>query len=434
MHENNAGIGLKTAARLRNSQGDKSTASPYPPLLNSMTDLVENMRMLTSMAVAYGTKDRFYQAHIGNMQEVALDGAVYTPCVRPLHENTLYDLASLTKVFTMISVMQLVHAGQIALHDDIGHIDSRFSHLSRVRIQQVLSYEATLQTPRRIDEQKEYHAALQQVFSMAVSPTESLRPYSDMNALVLKYVVEKASGMRFFEYVKRNILSPAGMAETFVQVPAERLPDCACYNYEHRITGGQHSVRTDVPLGVPHDAKASILCNGGLELCGHAGLFSTLADMVRLCQALLSGKLLPMEVLLKLSTSRMGKANPDGSFRQYLGYLCFVKGPQQRFSEVPLWMSDRAFAQSGFTGNHIAIDPELGVFDLFLGNRCHNRVSVIQPPEGAGIEQYGLTPEGAGLVQWPDGRKVQSSYLYIHQKDEKLHKPIWQHMKALGWL
>jgi CubicO group peptidase (beta-lactamase class C family) len=97
-------------------------------------------------------------------------------------------------------------------------------------------------------------------------------------------------------------------------------------------------------------------------------------------------------------------------------------------------MSGRAFGLSGFTGNHIAIDPDAGVFDLFLGNRCHNRVSVIQPPEGKDIACYGLTPEGEGVVEWTDGRKVQSSYLYIHQKDQKLHGPIREHMLELGWL
>jgi CubicO group peptidase (beta-lactamase class C family) len=224
------------------------------------------------------------------------------------------------------------------------------------------------------------------------------------------------------------------MAETFAQIPQERLADCASYNFEHRILKDQYFLRMDAPSGVPHDPKAQILSDGGRDLCGHAGLFSTLNDMVKLCQALLSKKLLSMEALLEIGVNRTGHMGADGSYRQYLGYLCFVKSPAQRFSEVPQWMGSRAFGLSGFTGNHIAIDPEKGVFDLFLGNRCHNRVSVIQPLEGRDIASYGLTPEGEGAVEWTDGRKVRSSYLYIHQKDQKLHGPILEHMRELGWL
>jgi hypothetical protein len=51
-----------------------------------------------------------------------------------------------------------------------------------------------------------------------------------------------------------------------------------------------------------------------------------------------------------------------------------------------------------------------------------------------GIDRYGLTAEGAGVIPWPDGRKVQSSYLYVYQKDEKLHEPIREHMEELGWI
>jgi CubicO group peptidase (beta-lactamase class C family) len=402
--------------------------------MDSISDLVEHMRMLTGVAAAYGTKDVFDKASIGNIQEVAWVDGAFVPCVRPIREDTLYDLASLTKLFTLISVMQLIERGRLSFKDSVGKIDPRFSHLKQASIRDVLCYEAVLKTPQRIDEQPDREAALKQVFATEVSPVEPARLYSDMNALVLKYVVEAAGGMNFFEYIQQNILTPAGMTETYARIPPERIKDCACYNYEYRILKDKYVLRTDAPIGTPHDPKARILSDKGRDLCGHAGLFSTLNDMVRLSQAFLSQKLLSMESLLEIGVNRTGRISADGSYRQYLGYLCFVKSPAQRFSEVPQWMGSRAFGLSGFTGNHIAIDPEAGVFDLFLGNRCHNRVSVIQPPDGKDIACYGLTPEGEGVVEWTDGRKVRSSYLYIHQKDKKLHGPIREHMKELGWL
>ncbi len=406
----------------------------YQPLMNSISSLVEHMRMLTGVAVAYGTKDDFRKAWIGNIQEVAWEDGAFTPCVRPIREDTLYDLASLTKLFTLISVMQLLAQGRLSLSDSVGKIDPRFSQLKQASIRDVLCYEAVLKTPLRIDEQPDREAALKQVFATEVSPVEPARLYSDMNALVLKYVVEAAGGMPFFDYLLTNILTPAGMTDTFARIPPGRVKDCACYNYEYRILGDKYMLRTDAPNGTPHDPKARVLSDGNRDLCGHAGLFSTLNDMVRFSQAILSQKLLPMEVLREIGVNRTGRIGDDGSYRQYLGYLCFSKSPAQRFSEVPQWMNSNAFGLSGFTGNHIAVDPEAGVFDLFLGNRCHNRVSVIQPTDGKDIAYYGLTPEGEGVVEWTNGRKVQSSFLYIHQKDKKLHGPIREHMIELGWL
>lgn len=406
----------------------------YQPLMDSISGLVENMRMLTGVAVAYGTKDDFRTASVGNIQEVVWEDGAFAPCVRPVREDTLYDLASLTKLFTLISIMQLIARGRLSLKDTVGNIDPRFLGLKQTSIRDILCYEAVLKTPQRIDEQPDRVPALRQVFATERSPVEPARLYSDMNALVLKYAVEAVGGLPFFDYIQKYILTPAGMTDTCARIPPERIKDCACYNYEYRILGDKYVLRTDAPAGTPHDPKARILSDGGRDLCGHAGLFSTLSDMVRLCQAILSQTLLPLDILTEIGVNRTGRIGADGSYRQYLGYLCFSKSPAQRFSEVPQWMSGTSFGLSGFTGNHIAIDPETGVFDLFLGNRCHNRVSVIQPPDGRNIASYGLTPEGEGVVEWTDGRKVQSSFLYIHQKDKKLHGPIREHMLELGWL
>ncbi len=406
----------------------------YQPLMDSMATLVERMRMLTGMAVAYGTRDDHQTAGVGNIQEVAWSDGAFVPCVRPIRENTLYDLASLTKLFTLIGVMQLIERKSISLADTFGIIDPRFPHLRHVPLRDILCYEAVLKTPQRVDQQPGRALALEQVFQTSLAPTEPPRLYSDMNALLLKYIVETASGLRFYDYLEQHIFKPAGMTETYSVIPESRLLHCACYNFEYRILGDQYHLRMDAPMGAPHDPKAQILSDNGRDLCGHAGLFSTVADMIKLCQALLSHKLLTRETLLEIGTNRTGRLGADGSYRQYLGYLCFVKSPLQRFSEVPQWMGGHAFGLSGFTGNHIAIDPEAGIFDLFLGNRCHNRVSVIQPPEGKDITDYGITREGEGVIDWVDGRKVQSSYLYIHQKDKKLHGPIREHMLELGWL
>jgi CubicO group peptidase (beta-lactamase class C family) len=183
--------------------------------------------------------------------------------------------------------------------------------------------------------------------------------------------------------------------------------------------------------GLPHDPKARLLGRGGRSLTGHAGLFSTAEDMCRFACGLLSGKLLPLGVLRQVGKNRTGHSLP-GDYRQYLGQLCFSKSPVKKLSEVPSFMGERAFALSGYTGNHLAIDPDLGVFDLFLGNRCHFRLSQVKPEKAEAF--LGLSDSGAGQVNWPGGYQVKSSVRYVYQKDSLLHAPVLACLHARGWI
>lgn len=90
---------------------------------------------------------------MGNRREVHMRQDVMLSDVRPVTENTLVDLASLTKLFTAVAVMQMVEKGWIKLTDMVGQIDMRFSRLSRVSLEDVLCFRYSLQTPSRIDSQ-----------------------------------------------------------------------------------------------------------------------------------------------------------------------------------------------------------------------------------------------------------------------------------------
>ena len=96
-------------------------------------------------------------------------------------------------------------------------------------------------------------------------------------------------------------------------------------------------------------------------------------------------------------------------------------------------MSDRAVGLSGFTGNHVSMDPETGVFALFLGNRVLNRLSVLVPEKGLTRADYGLAEDGSGQVRWTDGEAVYSSVDYVHQKDAQLHAPIASLLHLPAW-
>lgn len=403
-------------------------------LLNNMRYLCDDARMLTCICAVYGTAEESERAAYGRAQEVLLQAGRFVPCERPLTQESIYDLASLTKLLVCVMTMRLVEQGALSLDEYVGEIDARFTNLRNITVFDTLCYRVCLQTPGRIDDAPSRTEGLRRLFDVRPAPMPPVRIYSDINAMVIKYVIEAKTRMSLYDALKHWILDPCSMTQTFSTVPNHLLDRCVCYNYEHRIVGDQYILRDNVPLGAPHDPKALLLSDGGIDLCGHAGLFSTARDMTRFAQALLSGRLLRRDTLLSIATNRTGQYNPDGTYRQPLGFLCFLKHPVQRLSEVPAHMGTHGFGISGFTGNHLVIDPDLGIFELFLGNRCHARVSHITPAEGQTIEDFGLDEYGAGHIFWPDGRLVPASARYVYRKDACLHEPIVQRMHRLGWL
>ena len=394
--------------------------------------LVTEKHMLSGLAVAYGTADWAERHFFGSRSEVKEVNGRFVPDARPLDEDSLFDLASLTKLFTCVALLQLMERRCLRMADTIGGVDERFKRLGGVSLYDAMSYRVSLQSDERLDRQTDGERLRALIFSVHAEKTAGARVYSDMNALVLKYIVEKAAGCRFEDYLQKAILEPLGLRNTLSRVPEPFRARCVNYNYEHRWSGGAIIVDRAALQGLPHDPKARVAMALGLGVSGHAGLFASLDDMVLFAQGLLSGRLVSPETLRLIGLNRTGYLRPNGDYRQFMGLLCFSKSPVQRLSELPSWMGRSAFGLSGYTGNHIAIDPDLGVFDLMLGNRCHNRLSRVSPE--ADERLFGLSADGSGLARLEDGRKVYASCRYVYLKDALFHRPVYVRLCEKGKL
>ena len=403
-------------------------------LQENLRFLCDETRMLTGISVAYGTAKECETLLYGRARETQMtpDGT-FLPCIRPLTEDSLFDLASLTKLFTCVLSMQLIERRQLSFDESIGSIDKRFIHLQNVSVHDVMSFRASLQTAGRIDDAPSRDEGLRRLFMTSAVEPPRIRLYSDINAMVMKYVIEQKTNMPFADALNTYIFTPLGMNDTYARVREHILNRCVCYSYEHRIFKDTFRFRSTPALGQPHDPKALLLSDNGKDLCGHAGLFSTRTDMVRFAQALIGGELLRPSSLSAIGTNYTGMDYGDGTHRQYLGLLCFTKHPNQTLSEVPAWMTPGSFGISGFTGNHLSIDPNTQHFVLFLGNRCHNRVSNIQLLPDQSLADHGLALDGTGCVIWPNSRRIPSSARYVYFKDELLNAPIHRRMQTLGW-
>ena len=369
--------------------------------------LCEESHMLSGMAVGFGRSD------------------THQICCWSYDEQTLFDLASLTKMFTIFSLLHLRDEGKLSLNDPLTRWDKRFVNLQPVTLFDLCTFSQRLVTPGRIDDAPDRQTALDRLFAASAQPHASGRVYSDIHAMVLKYVIEAASGQGYFDYLSQWLLKPLGLHGIMAQVPDHMRPRCASCDGEHRIEGENYICRRGVLPGTVHDPKARRLSPQGEDLCGHAGLFGALGDLILLCQALLRGDVLAPSTLREMAVNRTGKPLSWG-YSQYLGYQCFVKHLDQHHSEVPPYMGKSAISWSGFTGHHLSLDIDQNLFCILLGNRVENRLTVCLPPEGKTLADYGLNPDGSGLFTWPDGEKIFSSVNYVYQKDARLHGPIGQ--------
>ena len=373
----------------------------------------QESRSLACMSVACGTYNTVHTAM----------GGIASADGQPVRADSIFDLASLSKLFTGLTAMRLRAEGRLDFDAPVTRYAPQFIHLDGVTVSQVLGFELALRTPERIDAQPDPKTAEAVLF--ACRPFHNgLKAYSDIHAMVARYILEGAAGMPLMSLVEKELLSRLGMVNTWCCVPEAVRIRCVSHDREHRIESDRWLVREGIAPGTVHDPKARAMAPEGEAFCGHAGLFSTAEDMVKLCQGILKGDVISDSDLRYMSRNRTGHRMTDGTWTQHLGLLCYVRHPVQRYSEVPVYMTDEAIALSGFVGNHIAIDPQQGVFEFFLGSRVMNRLTVLIPPPGQSITDYGLAPDGIGSIDWPDEGKVISSVDFVYLKDAHYHPMI----------
>jgi CubicO group peptidase (beta-lactamase class C family) len=380
--------------------------------------LVDERRIVTGIAGAYGGLTGGETFVSGNIREVRLENGEFVPDAAPMDETSVFDLASVTKLFTCIAIMQLSERGKLSLNDPIGSLDPRFVHIRDASVEGLLSFRCALRTSARVDQAGGAAEAKRLLFDVRRAPAPKRRFYTDMGAMVLRYVVESVSGQPYFEYLTQNIFRPLGMAHTFADVPQALLPNTVCCNYERTVSDGSCFVDTHCPAGTVHDPKARLMRRGEAGPCGHAGLFSTLTDMKRLAEGLLRGELLQRETLTRIGVNRTGGKLPDGTYSQHMGYLCYAKHPVQTFSEVPVCFGERTIALNGFTGNHFSVDPDRNQYMILLANRIHNRVTTLT----GRADPHDHTE----TTRWDDGKTYIVSQNFVYLKDKYLKNTIGQ--------
>ena len=293
---------------------------------------------------------------------------------REIDGNALFDLASLTKVIaTTAAVMKLYDRHEIGLDDPVGKYLSPFAagDKSVITIRHLLLHRGGFPPFRKFYEICTTPGEmLDSVYATALvaHPGDSTI-YSDLGMITLGRLVEHVTGMSLASYVKRELYDPLGMQNTMFNPPHALWQRVVATEYDPIW-------RKALIRGTVHDENAALL--GGVS--GHAGLFSTAGDLAVFMQMVMGkGTYGGIRYFSENTVFEFtGKKQPGGE--RLLGWD--LKSPKG--SSAGDLFSESSFGHTGFTGTSIWVDPERGLFVVFLTNRVH--------PTRANVKLFKIRP------------------------------------------
>jgi len=278
-----------------------------------------------------------------------------SPQVSP--DQTLYDLASLTKVIaTTAAVMALYDDGKLRLDsrvvDYLPEFSGGFNDI--VTVEQLLTHRSGLPSGRDI-----WHVSPSASMARAAvlrTPVQGIPGrtyvYSDLGPAILGYLVEAVAQQPLDVYLHNRVFGPLRMHNTFFR-PADSLRYRAAPTAEYSSRGS--------PLrGIVHDMNAYAM--GGVA--GHSGLFSTAGDLAIFAQMMLNGG--RYQDVQVFSDSTVARFTRRTAGRRALGW----DTADGEFGSGR-YLGPRAFGHTGFTGTSIWIDPDHDMFMILLTNRVH---------------------------------------------------------------
>jgi CubicO group peptidase (beta-lactamase class C family) len=281
----------------------------------------------------------------------------------PMHKETLFDLASLTKpVATAPSVMILNQQEQVRLDEDVATYLPEFARPG-ISIFHLLTHTSGLPAwrPLYLDLRLETRDMSSQsvVKHLGELPLEyttgSRVVYSCLGYILLGEMVRAVTGMGLDRFAHEHIFKPLGMNDTFFNPPEERRMECAATEdsngFEKRMTNyRRYKWREGVVVGEVHDENAHSL--GGVA--GNAGLFSKAADLARFCRMIIDGG---GDILSPESVRMMS--------------ICHTRGLDGSRSIGWIVLREGTLYHTGFTGTAIWIDLENRSAAILLTNRVH---------------------------------------------------------------
>lgn len=308
-------------------------------------------------SVAVGRGDKvFLKFCAGNRQDYS--GEIFqNPDPKPVNFDTLYDMASVSKMMsTTMVALRMLEDGRFSPYDSLWRYFDDCGNFRNVEIRHLMTHTSGISP----------HLPL---YSMGITPDESVRAildskpvcgigegvnYSCMGYIVLQTILEKIAGRPLDELADELVFRPLGM-------------DTACYcPKSENVAATEYSPHNHYYIcGHVHDENAHF--RGGVS--GNAGVFASLDDCIRF-GAMLSGRGTSNgNIYLGRHTFDLATTNFTKHLGESRGLGFAIHGGE--LSASGELMSPDSYGHNGYTGTSIYVDGRTGTYIILLTNSVH---------------------------------------------------------------
>ncbi|MFJ5263210.1 serine hydrolase [Streptomyces sp. NPDC088387] len=282
----------------------------------------------------------------------------------PMAEDTVFDLASVSKLFTSILAVQQIERGALELTATVASYLPEFGAAGKqdITVRQLLTHTSGFRSWIPLYSAPTYEGKLRLIWNEApLNAPGSTYLYSDLNLISLQLVLEKITGRPLDTLLRTEITGPLGMRRTRFNPPASWRPRIAATEDARKPWSG---LDRGMVHGEVHDENAFSL--GGVA--GHAGVFSTAWDLAVLGRTLLNGG----------SYGRARILRPESVELMFTDFNTAFPGDEHGlgFELYQHWYmgamaTPRTAGHTGFTGTSLVLDPTTDSFLVVLGNSVH---------------------------------------------------------------
>jgi CubicO group peptidase (beta-lactamase class C family) len=282
----------------------------------------------------------------------------------PMAEDTVFDLASVSKLFTSILAVQQIERGALALEATVASYLPDFGRAGKqdITIRQLLTHTSGFRAWIPLYNAPTYEEKLQLIWNEApLNPPGTKYLYSDLNLISLQLVLEEITGRALDVLLREEITGPLGMRRTRYNPPASWRGGIAATEDARAPWSG---LDRGLVWGEVHDENAFSL--GGVA--GHAGVFSNAWDLAVLGRTLLNGGAYGRSRILEPESVELMFTDFNTAFpgdEHGLGFELY------QHWYMGAMATPRTAGHTGFTGTSLVLDPTTDSFLVVLGNSVH---------------------------------------------------------------
>ncbi|MFI9756915.1 serine hydrolase [Streptomyces sp. NPDC051963] len=282
----------------------------------------------------------------------------------PMAEDTVFDLASVSKLFTSILAVQQIERGALELEATVASYLPEFGAAGKqdITVRQLLTHTSGFRPWIPLYSAPTYEEKLQLIWDEApLNPPGTTYLYSDLNLISLQLILEHLTGRGLDTLLREEITAPLRMHRTRYNPPASWKPKTAATEDARAPWSG---LDRGLVWGEVHDENAFSL--GGVA--GHAGVFSNAWDLAILGRTLLNGGTYGRSRILRPESVELMFTDFNTDFpgdEHGLGFELY------QHWYMGAMATPRTAGHTGFTGTSLVLDPTTDSFLVVLGNSVH---------------------------------------------------------------